>query len=215
MSSPSPSLRSPRYALVVDDHPLVRDGLIGTLERAAALRLHCDGAADLARARRALSGQARYDLLLVDQRLPDGEGLSLLVEARATQPRAALVLLSGVDDAHLASRARQAGAAAFLCKSLEPAQMVAAIERVLAGGTWFPERAVRSAGAAPSFTERQIEVLQCASNGLSNKAIARELGVTERTVKDHLTVVYVRLGASNRAEAVARASALGLVRVET
>ena len=69
-------------------------------------------------------------------------------------------------------------------------------------------------GAAPAFTERQVEVLQCASNGLSNKAIARELGVTERTVKDHLTVVYLRLGACNRAEAVARASAMGLVHVQ-
>jgi DNA-binding NarL/FixJ family response regulator len=57
--------------------------------------------------------------------------------------------------------------------------------------------------------------LQHASNGLSNKAIAVALGVTERTVKDHLTAVYVRLGASNRAEAVARASALGLVRVQS
>jgi two-component system, NarL family, nitrate/nitrite response regulator NarL len=199
-----------RYALIVDDHPLVRDGLIGMLER-AGLRLHCDGATDMAHARRALAGSARYDLLLVDQRLPDGEGMSLLAEARATQPRAAGVLLSGVDDAGLASRARQVGAAAFLPKSLEPAQMVAAVERVLAGGTWFPER-VR--GAAPAFTERQVEVLQCASNGLSNKAIARELGVTERTVKDHLTVVYLRLGACNRAEAVARASAMGLVHVQ-
>jgi DNA-binding NarL/FixJ family response regulator len=197
-----------RYVLVVDDHPLVRDGLIGTLER-AGLRLLGDGAADLAHARRALAGSARYDLLLVDQRLPDGEGLTLLAEARVTQPRAAGLLLSGVDDAALAARARQAGAAGFLSKALEPAQIVAAIERVLAGGTWFPQR-VR--GSALAFTERQVEVLQCACNGLSNKAIARELGVTERTVKDHLTVVYLRLGANNRAEAVARASAMGLVR---
>jgi DNA-binding NarL/FixJ family response regulator len=203
---------APRYALIVDDHPLVRDGLIGTLER-AQLQLHCDGAADIARARRALAGQTRYDLLLVDQRLPDGDGLVLLAEARATQPRAAGMLLSGVDDAGLASRARQAGLAGFLSKSLEPSQMVDAVARVLAGGTWFPER-VRT-GAAPSFTERQVEVLQHASNGLSNKAIAVALGVTERTVKDHLTAVYVRLGASNRAEAVARASALGLVRVQS
>jgi DNA-binding NarL/FixJ family response regulator len=198
-----------RYALIVDDHPLVRDGLIGTLERAVP-QLHCHGAADIAHARRALSGSARYDLLLVDQRLPDGEGMSLLMEARLTQPHAASLLLSGIDDAGLAARARQAGAAAFLPKSLEPAQMVAAVERVLAGGTWFPER---TRGSTLSFTERQVEVLQCACNGLSNKGIARALGVTERTVKDHLTVVYLRLGACNRAEAVARASAMGLVRV--
>lgn len=202
---------APRYALIVDDHPLVRDGLIGTLER-AGLQLHCDGAADMARARRVLTGDARYDLLLVDQRLPDGEGLSLLSEARATRPRAAGMLLSGVDDAGLAARARQAGVAGFLPKSLEPAQIVEAVARVLAGGTWFPER-VRTA-TAPAITERQLEVLQHVTNGLSSRAIALTLGVSERTVKDHLTAIYVRLGASNRAEAVARASALGLVRVQ-
>jgi DNA-binding NarL/FixJ family response regulator len=199
-----------RYALVVDDHPLIRDGLIATLER-SGLRLSCDGAADVARARRALAGATRYDLVLADQRLPDGDGLALLTEAAVAHPRTALVLLSGADDQRLAAQARQAGLAGYLSKSLEPAQMVAAIERVLAGGSWFPER---TRTAAPAFTERQLDVLQRICAGQPSKTIALELGVGERTVKDHLTVIYLRLGASNRAEAVAKASALGLVRIE-
>lgn len=198
-----------RYALVVDDHPLIRDGLVATLER-AGLRLHCDGAADIARARRALAGTTRYDLVLADQRLPDGDGLTLLSEAAVAHPRTAGVLLSGADDARLAQQARQAGLAGYLSKSLEPGQMVAAIERVLAGGTWFPDR---PRAAVQGFTERQLDVLQRVCAGQPSKAIALELGVGERTVKDHLTAIYVRLGASNRAEAVAKASALGLVRI--
>jgi DNA-binding NarL/FixJ family response regulator len=200
-----------RYALVVDDHPLIRDGLIATLER-AGLRLSCDAAADMARARRALAGTTRYDLVLADQRLPDGEGLALLAEAAVAHPRTAGVLLSGADDGRLAAQARQAGLAGYLSKSLEPAQMVAAIERMLAGGSWFPER---SRTTVPGFTERQLDVLQRVCAGQQSKAIAQELGVGERTVKDHLTAIYVRLGASNRAEAVAKASAMGLVRVVT
>jgi len=119
--------------------------------------------------------------------------------------------MSGADDVRLAAQARHAGLAGYLSKSLEPAQMVAAIERVLAGGVFFPDR---PRGTAPVFTERQLEVLQHVSIGQSSKVIAHRLGVAERTVKDHLTVIYLRLEAGNRAEAVARAASLGLISLD-
>ena len=205
MSSPP----SRRHVLIVDDHPLVRDGLVETLT-ATGLGWVCTGAADIAQARRLIAGAARVDLVLADHRLPDGDGLGWLLEVQQAAPRTVCVLLSGADDVRLAAQARQAGLAGYLSKRLEPAQIVSALQQVLAGGTCFPERAK---GSALSFTERQIAVLQHVCSGLSSKEIARELGVSARTVKDHLTVVYLRLGACNRAEAVARASAMGLVRV--
>jgi DNA-binding NarL/FixJ family response regulator len=199
-----------RRVLVVDDHPLVRDGLVGALT-AVGLGWACEGAPDIAQARRILSGGGRVDLVLADQRLPDGDGLDLLIEVLQSAPRTACVLLSGADDVRLAAQARQAGLTGYLSKRLEPAQIVSALQQVLAGGTCFPERAK---GAALSFTERQIEVLQHVCGGRTSKEIARELGVSVRTVKDHLTAIFLRLGVSSRAEAVARAAALGLVRLE-
>lgn len=200
----------PRQLLVVDDHPLVRDGLVSAL-LCADLGWACAGASSVAEARRMLAGGKRMDLVLADQRLPDGEGLTWLIEVQQTAPRTACVLLSGADDVRLTALARQAGLTGYLSKRLEPAQIVLAVQRVLAGGTCFPER---SKGSAPSFTERQVEVLQHVCAGCTSKEIARELGVSVRTVKDHLTAIFLRLGVSSRAEAVARAAALGLVRLE-
>lgn len=205
-----PSLPAQRHVLIVDDHPLVRDGLVETLS-ATGLGWICTGAGDIAQARRSMAGAARVDLVLADHRLPDGDGLGWLIEVQQAAPRTACVLLSGADDVRLAAQARQAGLAGYLSKRLEPAQIVSALQQVLAGGTCFPERAK---GAAPSFTERQIEVLQHVCGGRTSKEIARELGVSVRTVKDHLTAIFLRLGVSSRAEAVARAAALGLVRLE-
>jgi DNA-binding NarL/FixJ family response regulator len=103
--------------------------------------------------------------------------------------------------------------AGYLSKSLEPAQIVAAVHTLLAGGRVFP---APDADAAQGIhlSPRQTEVLQRVCGGLSSKEIGRELGLTERTVKDHLSLAYARLGVNSRAEAVARAAALGLIALE-
>jgi two-component system, NarL family, nitrate/nitrite response regulator NarL len=198
---------SPRHLLVVDDHPLVLEGLVGVFS-APGLGLHCEGAAGIVQARHRWRTGPAFDVVLADQRLPDGDGLAMLVELAREAPRTAGVLLSGADDQRLAVQARQAGLAGYLSKSLEPAQIVAAVQRVLAGGTCFPDRARAS---TPELTARQVEVMQRVCCGRSSKEIARELGVSERTVKDHLAVIFLRLGVNSRAEAVARAGALGLL----
>jgi DNA-binding NarL/FixJ family response regulator len=132
-----------------------------------------------------------------------------------TQPSAARVLMSGADHTRLAQRARQQGLSGYLSKRMDAPAIVAALKHMLRGERFFADED-DGGGAAASIqlTARQTEVLQWVCEGRSSKEIARTLGVAERTVKDHLTLIYVRLGVRGRAEAVARAGALGLIRLE-
>jgi DNA-binding NarL/FixJ family response regulator len=193
------------WALLVEDHPLYSEALVNTLLRASP-RLHCRAVGGVLHARREMAEHGLPTLLLSDHRLPDGDGLQLLAEMAHRVPMR--VLLSGQDDVSLVHRARAAGLSAFMPKTLPPDDMVLALRRVLAGEAWFPRGTV---AAPPTLTERQLEVLREVGRGLSNREIAARLGVSERTVKDHLSIVFVRLGAANRAEALVQASAQGLL----
>ena len=197
--------------LVVDDHPLYRDALVAALV-APGVWLSCDSAASLRDAQRKIFGSAPYAVVLSDFKLPDGDGLELLGQVRAHSPGTACVLLSGSDIAQLGVRARRMGLRGYLSKALEPHQIVAAVRSVLAGGSCF--RGIEDEPAGPALTERQLEVLELVGQGRSSKEIARDLGVSASTVKDHLTLIFVRLGVNSRAEAVARAAALGLIRFD-
>jgi DNA-binding NarL/FixJ family response regulator len=194
--------------LVVDDHPLVRDALVQVLQSPGA-GLACVAVGSAGQARLQLESPRAVAAVLADFRLPDGDGVSLLLEARRLKPRVACVLLSGMEDARLPARARHLGFDGYLSKALEPLQIVAAVRAVLQGRPCFPSP-VAQAGL-PALTDRQAEVLALVGQGRSNKEIARALGVSERTVKDHLTIVFARLAVGSRAEAVARAGALGLI----
>jgi DNA-binding NarL/FixJ family response regulator len=194
-----------RLALVVEDHPLYRSALVDSV-LGAGLGLRCHTASSLAEARRAVRDRGPYVLLLSDQRLPDGEGLQLLVELASRVP--VRVLLAGTDEARIQNRARLLGLDAYLCKAMPPGTMVQVLQAVMAGQRWFPPR-----GQAPAsdLTERQLEVLRLAARGLSSREIAAALGLVESTVKDHFSLIFIRLGVRNRAEAVAQASASGLL----
>lgn len=162
------------------------------------------------RPRRVLAGADEIAVVLADQRLPDGDGIGLLAQCAPRVP--IRVLLSGVDEPRLIQQARLLGVNAYLSKSLPPDSMVHALRRVMAGETWYPRV---HASAPPALTERQLEVLRQVGRGCSNREIAVQLGVGERTVKDHLSIVFIRLGVGNRAEAVAQAGALGLIQFDS
>lgn len=196
--------------LIVEDHPLYLDGLLSLLQRAAPqLRCRAVDRADAALA--FLRAQSDIDLVLSDHRLPgDMDGLALLQQVGRDHPTAARVLVSGSDDPHLPRHARRAGLMGYLPKSLEPMQWVEALSRILKGDPWFPPE---PAGYEPGLTARQALILERLASGQGSKAIAEELGITERTVKYHVGEVFARLDASSRAEAVARASARGWIRL--
>ncbi len=199
----------PARVLIVEDHPLYRDGLLGLLQRhAPALQCRVADRGDAALA--TLQAHPDIDLVIADHHLPGAlDGLALLDRVGQLWPTAARVLASGSDDPALPAQARRLGLMGFLPKALEPAQWIAALARILDGEPWFPA----AASAAPGLTPRQTLILERVAAGQGNKAIAREIGVTERTVKYHLTEVFARLDATSRAEAVARAAARGWIRL--
>jgi DNA-binding NarL/FixJ family response regulator len=117
--------------------------------------------------------------------------------------------MSGIDDARLAAQARRIGAIGFLPKSLSPATWVAALQSILCGEPWFAATSTQQ--CTSGLTPRQVLILESIAAGQTNKTIARELGVTERTIKYHLAEIFARVNATSRAEAVARASAKGWI----
>lgn len=202
-------ITTPADVLIVEDHPLYSDGLVNMLARQAPA-LRCRVAGDAAGALELLSRLGSIDLVLADQRLPGAmDGLTLLERVGTLYPTAGRVLISGNDDARLAAQARRIGAMGFLPKSLAPAEWIAALQSVLAGEPWFAARATGDDGAG--LTPRQTLILERIAAGQTNKLIARELGVTERTIKYHLAEIFARVSATSRAEAVARASAKGWI----
>lgn len=213
MSSMPPALLPqlpPARLLIVEDHPLYRDGLLALLQRRAP-QLQCRAVDDADAALAHLQARADVDLLLADHQLPGGrDGLALLAEVGERFPTVARVLVSGSEDPHLPEQARRAGLMGFLPKGLDALRWEMALVRILGGEPWFPH-SLRTPAAEAGPTARQAEILTHLAAGWSNKTIARALGITERTVKYHLAELYGRLGAANRAEAVARAGARGWV----
>jgi DNA-binding NarL/FixJ family response regulator len=208
--------------LLVDDHALFREGL-KLLLRSLGGELELDEAGDCARALEKMSGQS-YDLVLLDMNLPGRGGLDALTALREAGPSTPVVVLSGEEDPQLVRGAIDRGAMGFIPKSSTPEILIPALRLALAGGVYLPPAVLdtRSAAAPPAaqqskgaqapagLTQRQMDVLRCVIQGKPNKVIARELDISEGTVKAHLSSVLHALGARNRTEAVYAAARLGL-----
>ncbi len=203
--------------LIADDHPMVRDALARTL-RLIEPAAEIVEAADFPEAEACIEQQAAsLTLALLDLHMPGMDALAGLRRLRVRFPALRMAVASGEDDPAVMRAAFDAGAVAFLPKS-EPAQVLQqALRIVLGGGTYLPAQALAGlgAGAAPrpeatALTPRQRDVLRCLMQGQPNKLIARELGLTEGTVKIHIAAILRALQARNRTEAVVVARRLGL-----
>lgn len=197
--------------LLVDDHPLFGVGFAHALA-AARPGLRVDTALTLAAGLARAAEVPDLDLVLLDFRLgaaSGGDGLRGLVEFGQRHPLLARALISGDEDPMLARRARAAGAAGCLGKSAPVHQMLAALDRLVEGGEWFPALTQDTRSGLP--TSRQLAVLQGVARGRLNKQIADELGIAERTVKLHLTALFEQLQARNRTHLLVRARELGLL----
>lgn len=204
--------------LIADDHPLLRDALARTLARVRPDAVVVEaGGHDEALALLAAESPA---LALVDLHMPaaDGtRGVLALRRLRLAAPGTPLIVISGDDDPAVMRAALAAGAAGFVPKSEPPDRMAQAIALVLAGGTWLPPQAladlkdgVTSRPDLHALTPRQTDVLRGLLRGLPNKLIARELGLTEGTVKIHIAAILRTLRVKNRTEAVVVARDLGV-----
>ena len=198
------------YRIVVaDDHPLFRDALRSAVDKAApgAEVVEC---ASLAEARAAMVA-GPVDLLLLDLKLSDSEGMAGLAAVRAEQPTVPVAVVSASEDAPVVRHALGLGAAGFIPKSSSLPQMVEAIAAILAGDSWapdVPEADDDLAGRVASLTPSQLRILEGLKAGRLNKQIAFDLGVSEATIKAHLTSVFRKLGVQNRTQAVILAKSL-------
>ena len=205
--------------LIADDHPLFREAL-----RGVALRL-LPGA----RIREAENADALYamvdaepdaDLLLLDLNMPSTQGFSALVHLRAAHPQLPVAMVSAREEPEVMRRALDHGAMGFIPKSSDAATLATALQQVLDGERWVPDAALSAAPIADDeraiaarvreLTPQQFRVLQMLGTGLLNKQIGYELGVSEATIKAHMSAILRKLGANNRTQAVLIAGKLAV-----
>lgn len=196
-------------ALIVDDHPLFRDALDTALREAFGDEAATTHAKDLASASEALSSHP-HDLILLDLNLPDVEGFDGLTNLKAKYPTCPIVIVSATESADAFNRAQTLGAAGYMPKSLGLEEMAAVMVTVTDGGTWFPPTSgtdehndkAELAARVASLTPAQQRVLSGLSDGLLNKQIAYDMGISIATVKAHMTAIFRKLGANNRTQAL-------------
>jgi DNA-binding NarL/FixJ family response regulator len=207
--------------LLVDDHPLLRGGMRFLL-RSLDAELDMDEASNCSQALD-LMAECSYDLVLLDLNMPGLNGLDALAAVRDAAPGTPLVVLSAESDPGVIRAAIEGGAMGFIPKSSTSEVLIHALRLVLAQGVYLPPLVLDAKPSVPApaaprtgstvlpgLTPRQMEVLRCVIRGKQNKAIARELELSEGTVKAHLSAVYQALGAHSRTEAVYAAANLGL-----
>jgi DNA-binding NarL/FixJ family response regulator len=211
--------------LLVDDHALLRDG-IALLMANEFSELELLQAGTLAEAREAIAQHDDIRLVLLDLTLPDGNGLAELPWLAEAVPQARLVALSADETKETVLGAISAGASGYVPKSVQSGAMLEALRTVLDGGVYLPE-AVMDRRAMPrpgsmgwtpkplspedlGFSPRQADVLRMLIDGKPNKAISRELEMSDSTVKTHLAAIFRKLEANSRTQAVVAAARLGL-----
>jgi DNA-binding NarL/FixJ family response regulator len=197
---------------IADDHPLMRAAIAGALAPIAP-GIQFVEAASHAAALALLDQLPAPDLLLMDLHMPGGDGIGGVREVRERAPHVPVAVVSAEDDPAVVRTLLMLGVSGFIPKTDSPAVIALAVRLILAGGIYVPPHLMAStrvaaAGndTAPSgLTARQMDVVRLLARGLSNKAIARDLGVSEGTIKVHLLAVFRVLGVRNRTSAVLEA----------
>jgi DNA-binding NarL/FixJ family response regulator len=201
--------------LLVDDHPVVRHGLRGMLESELDLTVVGEASSGDEGVRRA--AELRPDLVLMDLRMPDGDGVQATGRILAQTPGVRVVVLTTYESDRDILRAIEAGAGGFLLKDATPAELAEAVRAAARGETVLAPsvasalvRQVRSP-APPALSAREAEVLRLVARGLTNADIGRELFISEATVKTHLLRAFNKLDVADRTAAVTKAMSFGLI----
>jgi DNA-binding NarL/FixJ family response regulator len=200
--------------LIVDDHPLVRDGLSGLLALLpGGAVIYPAGTA--AQALEVAECQAPLDVVLLDYNLPDGRAEELIpaLKARGGAP---ILVVSAMEDRATIDSVMRCGASGFLAKSKASSIILDAVKQVLAGKLFNSEGGSSSSDhldeKPPSLSARQLDVLFMLDQGLTNKQISLQLGTAEKTIKNHVGLLFVQLGTVNRLQAIRRARDLGILK---
>jgi two-component system nitrate/nitrite response regulator NarL len=209
--------------LVVDDHPIVRDGLAALLGRLGPDTVVLQ-VGDAVRALAMAVEHADLDIVILDIAMPGMDGLHALSEFGRVRPELPVIVISASEDARDAREALAKGALGYVPKSASQHTLLSAIRLVLDGDLYVPPLILGEPPLSPALdawsaavpagsalTRRQIEVLKQLSQGKSNKSIALELGLSEKTVKAHVTAIFKALNVANRTQAAAAAREAGLI----
>jgi two-component system, NarL family, nitrate/nitrite response regulator NarL len=207
--------------LIIDDHPILREGIAAMLRQVEpdtiVLQAH-DGAEGL----HVAEAHDDLDAVMLDLMMPGMAGMTAIREFGKRRPDLPVIVLSSSEDPDDVRHALAAGALGYVPKSASPQTLVSALRFVLQGNIYVPpfildqvanfatETAATGTTLAPRLTDRQVEVLRLVCQGYSNKEIGRLLGLSDKTVKTHITAIFKALNVSNRTQAasVARAGEL-------
>lgn len=223
MTSEVRSHEPPVRVVLADDHPVYRGGLellLSTVEGIDVVGSAATGVAAVARC-----AELMPDVIVMDLNMPEMDGVTATRAIRSAQPSVAVVVLTMHDDDESVFSAVQAGARGYLLKGADQVEIERAIRAVAQGGVIFgPALAERIAayfaglrqhptGAADSFPEltpRELEVLHLVAQGRNNHAIAAELVLSEKTVRNHVSNIFMKLQVADRAQAIVRARDVGM-----
>jgi DNA-binding NarL/FixJ family response regulator len=214
MTTPAPKSERPIRVLVVDDHFVVRMGLVALVNTEPDLAVV--GEADDGEQAIALFQQLQPDLVLMDMRMPGKSGPEATAQIRRLSDQARVLILSAFDGDEEIHGALEAGAAGYVLKSATGEELIPALRAVAAGKRWIPRDVatrLKSRNLFEELTPREIGVLREVAKGLSNKELADVLGITEHTAKDHLKSILAKLRAADRTQAVTVALQRGIIRL--
>jgi DNA-binding NarL/FixJ family response regulator len=195
--------------ILADDHPLFRQALTITL-KANFGNADVFEAETIPELEQYLEQSQGADLLLLDLDIPGAQGFNSLINIRRSYPDLGVVIISGFEDKETIYKAMSHGAAGFIPKSTPVPSMLQAIKEVLTGKLWTPdgefnakaEQSITADDKVASLTPKQHKILLMFAEGLLNKQIAYELGLSESTIKSHASTIFLKLGVRNRTQAV-------------
>jgi DNA-binding NarL/FixJ family response regulator len=199
--------------LLADDHRLILDGVRHALEATGDFEIV--GEATKGSQVLPLVGRTQPDIVMLDLRMPEVDGLVCLDQIKKRYPDIRVIVLSVSTDQKLIENVLKRGASAYVVKSVNPVDLPSAIRQAIEETVYtaigLPDDTTSSAAKAAGLTERELAILTALARGMSNAAIAKQLWVAPQTVKFHLTNIYRKLGVANRTEAARYAYQQGLV----
>ncbi len=207
-NTPEPSA-GPITVMIVDDHEVVRRGIAEVVDRSEGLSVVAEAGSVAEGQRRAALVQPQ--VILVDLQLPDGTGIDLIRRLATSGSSARAIVLTSFDDDRALAEALDAGAAAYLLKSVRGAEISDVIHAVAAGRVLLDERTVTRRRAehedpTADLTPSELRVVDLIGEGLSNREIAERLSVAEKTVKNHITSLLAKMGLQRRTQVAAWAA---------
>jgi two-component system, NarL family, response regulator len=207
MSQPKPI-----HVLVVDDHPVVRQGLVAMLEEVPDILVV--GQVGNGREAIAVCRQQQPDVTLMDLRMPELDGVAAITAICAEFPAARIIVLTTYDGDEDIYQGLRAGAKGYLLKDAEPEELLSAIRAVYKGQKHIPPHVgakLLERMASSELSDRELEVLQLITTGKSTQAVSKALNITERTVNFHINHILSKLGVEDRTQAVIVALRRGIV----